>query len=277
MATPTRGKKERPFPALVIASLLFAACLFPGQRLIANLLPGISGLATINPGLVIFDIPVHLPVTIDLILVPALFFLIYTVVILLYPSRRSVTTWRETFPRLGAVLAGSSIFLFAAAAGGILSYFVQDYLPRNVRNGIDSLGITADISLPFSAYKMIHLPGNIITLIGLIIGLAICIAKISKTPGVRKVAPLTREQRMTPYERMQKEKRMEKETTSPVSRPPAKAKTETRQPAAPRKPAETRVASIQPITTNKNSSRPKCQNHPMMTLEPEAVGYMPMR
>lgn len=245
MATPTRGQKEKPFPALVIASLLFAACLFPGQRLIANLLPSISGLATINPGLVVFDIPIHLPVTIDLILVPALFFLVYAVVILLYPSRRSVTTWRETFPRLGAALTGALILFFAAAAGGFISYLVQDYLPRNVRNGIDSLGITADISLPFSAYKTIHLPGNIITLAGLIIGLAICIAKVGKTPGAKKVAPLTREQRMTPYERMQREKKMEKAATPP-----------------------------QPI--KRNDTRSRCQNHPMMTFEPEAVGYMPM-
>lgn len=258
MAIPTRGKKDRPFPALVIASLLFLACLFPGQHLISNLLPGISGRATVNPGLIIFDIPVHLPVAIDLILVPALFFLVYAVVILLYPSRRSVTTWRETIPRLGAALAGSFIFLFAAASGGFISYLVQDRLPKNVRNGIDSLGITADISLPFSAFKTMHLPGNIITLIGLIIGFALCIAKISRTPGTKKIAPLTREQRMTPYERMQREKK---------------------QPVAGNKPAAINRPDTlrQPAAINKPSTKARCQSQPLLTLEPEAVAYMPMR
>jgi hypothetical protein len=231
---------------LVIASLLFLACLFPGQHLISNLLPGISGVATANPGLIIFDIPVHLPVAIDLILLPALFFLFYAVVILLYPSRHSVTTWRETIPRLGAALAGLFIFLLAAASGGFISYLVRDRLPKNVRNGIDSLGITADISLPFSACKTIHLPGNIITLIGLIIGFALCVVKISRTPGTKNMAPLTREQRMTPYERMQREKK---------------------QP----------VAGNRPDTINKTSAKARCQNHPLLTLEPEAVAYMPMR
>lgn len=244
MATLTRGKKERPFPAPVIASLLFLACLFPGQYLVSNLLPGVSGLATINPGLIVFDIPIHLPFTIDLILVPALFFLIYAVVILLYPSGRGTTTWRQTFPRLGAALAGSFLFLLAAASGGFIAYLVEDRLPKNVRNGIDSLGIAADVSLPFSAVRTIHLPGNFITLIALIIGFAICIARLGKTPGTKKVAPLTREQRMTPYERIQKEKKQ---------------------------------PSRQPGTTDKGSVRPKCQSHPLLTLEPEAVAYMPMR
>ena len=252
MAIPTRGKKDRPFPASVIASLLFVACLFPGQRLISNLLPGISGVATINPGLVIFDIPVHLPVAIDLILVPALFFLVYAVVILLYPSGSGVTAWRETIPRLGAALAGSLIFLFAAACGGFTSYLVQDRLPKNVRNGIDSLGITADISLPFSAYKTIHLPGNIITLIGLVIGFALCIAKISRTPGTKKMAPLTREQRM------QREKRQ----TVGSNRRDTMSKPDTIR---------------QPLATKTTSVTARCQNHPLLTLEPEAVAYMPMR
>ena len=264
MAIPTPGEKTRPFPASVIASLLFLACLFPGQHLISNLLPGISGVATVNPGLIIFDIPVHLPVAIDLILVPVLFFFVYAVVILLYPSRRGTTTWRETVPRLGAALAGSFVFLFAAASGGFISYLLQDRLPKNVRNGIDSLGITADISLPFPAYRTIHLPGNIITLIGLVIGFALCIAKISRTPGTKKIAPLTREQRMTPYARMQKEKKQ----AVFINKPDAGNKLN-----AGNKPDVIR----QPTAANKRSTKTRCRNHPLLTLEPEAVAYMPMR
>lgn len=266
MATTTRGKKERPFPALVIASLLFLACLYPGQYLMAQLLPGISGQATISPSLIIFDIPIHLPVTIDLVLVAALFFLVYGAVILVFPSGLGGTTWRQTLPRLGAVLVGMFFFFFAAATTGLISYVVHDHLPRNVRNGIDSLGVAADVSLPFSG--TIHLPGNVITLLGLIIGFAIVVARIGSTPGKRKTAPLTREQRMTPYERMKREKKLVTAGRQPaaVSKQPASVKPAT---AASKK-------SIKQSPAKPNTAKPLCQNQPLHTLEPEAVAYMPM-
>ncbi len=266
MATTTRGKKERPFPALVIASLLFLACLYPGQYLISQLLPGISGQATISPSLIIFDIPIHLPVTIDLVLVAALFFLVYGAVILVFPSGLGGTTWRQTLPRLGAVLVGMFFFFFAAATTGLISYVVHDHLPRNVRNGIDSLGVAADVSLPFSG--TIHLPGNVITLLGLIIGFAIVVARIGSTPGKRKTAPLTREQRMTPYERMKREKKLVTTGRQPaaVSKQPASVKPAT---AASKK-------SIKQSPAKPNTAKPLCQNQPLHTLEPEAVAYMPM-
>ena len=267
MATSIRGKKERPFPALVIASLLFVACIYPGQYLISHLLPGISGQATISPSLIIFDIPIHLPFTIDLVLVAALFFLAYAVVILVFPSGLGGTTWRQIIPRLGAVLAGSFFFLFVSASTALISGVVHDHLPRNIRNGIDSLGVAADVSLPFSG--TIHLPGNVITLLGLIIGFAIVVAKIGSTPGKRKTAPLTREQRMTPYQRMQQEK---KQVTT--GRPPAV----TSKAPAPKQPAPVKPPTATPKTSVKASSaNPRCQNQPLYTLEPEAVAYMPMR
>src|SRR6266568_1800131 len=86
--------QQRPFPAVAIVSVLFLLCLFLGQRWIANLFPGISGLARIDPSLTILDIPVRMPVTVDLILVPGLFILSYLVVILLYPSRSGMSSWR---------------------------------------------------------------------------------------------------------------------------------------------------------------------------------------
>jgi hypothetical protein len=264
MAIPARGKKERPFPALVVVSLLFLVCLFAAQYLISNLPPGIPGLATVHPGLVVFDIPIQLPLSIDGIVVPALFFLAYGLVLLLYPSGNG-TTWRQTVPRLKAVFAGSLIFLFAAASGGFLSYWVHDLLPKNVRNGIDSLGISAEISLPFSALKMIHLPGNVITLVGLLIGFAIAAARIGKTPGPGKTAPLTREQRMTPYERMQREKKQ----------PAAIPKTAPATTVGTGKTAtKTSTPGASPVKT---ATKPRCQNHPLHSLEPEAVAYMPMR
>ena len=262
MAIQTRGKESRPFPALVIASLLFLACLYPGQSLIAQLVPGISGAATIDPSLIVFDIPIRLPVTIDLVLVAALFFLVYAFVILLYPSGLGGTTWRQTGSRLGAALKASLLFLLATAAGGFISSLVHDQLPKNIRNGIDSLGIAADISLPFTAFKTIHLPGNVITLLGLIVGFAIAVAKLSSTSGIKKTAPLTREQRMTPYQRMQKEKKHTGTQPPVVSTP---------------KQAGTKIARTKQANARQSGARPLCQNQALPSLEPEAVAYMPMR
>lgn len=272
MAIQTRGKEARPFPALVIASLLFLACLYPGQSLIAPLVPGISGEATIDPSLIVFDIPIHLPLTIDLLLVAVLFFLVYALVILLYPSGLGGTTWRQTGTRLGAVAKASFFFLLAAAVGGFISFLVHDHLPKNIRNGVDSLGIAADISLPFSAFKTIHLPGNVITLLGLIVGFAIAVAKISSTPGIKKTAPLTREQRMTPYQRIQKEKKQAGTPPAPVSTP-KQAGTKVA-----RKKRSSDVPTIPGQSApGQRDTRPLCQNRPLPTLEPEAVAYMPMR
>ena len=263
MATHSGG--ERPFPALVIAPLLFLVCLFPGQRLIANLLPGISGLATMNPGLTILDISVHLPVTVDLILVPGLFILVYAIVVLLYPYRRPASAWRELLPRVGAVLAGSFIFVFCMAAGYLLSDLLHDHLPKRIRNGIDSLGISADIALPFSPYKPIHLPGNVISLVCLIIGIALFIGKINRTPTTKKATRLTREQRMTPYERMLREKKAQGKTRQPGQQ---STRHITPQPAS--KPMR------QPAAKNPRT-KTMCHNQPLLTIEPEAVAYMPMR
>lgn len=259
MATHSRG--GRRFPALVIVFLLFLACLFPGQYVIADLFPRISGLATINPGLTIFDIPVHLQLTIDLILVPGLFLLAYAIVLLLYPFRQPASAGRQPasagkqfLPRMGALLAGTFLLLFCTAAGYLLADLLQDHLPREIRNGIDSLGINADIALPLSSYKPIHLRGDIFSLLCLIVGITLFIRKINRNPNIKKATPLTREQRMTPYERMLRERKAQGTTPQPAPK-------STRQPAANNPAAKTKTL---------------CHNEPLLTLEPEAVGYMPM-
>jgi hypothetical protein len=244
-----RTGQKRPFPAVAIVSVLGILCLFPGQRWIANLFPGIAGLARIDPGLTILDIPVQIPVSVDLILVPGLFILSYWVVILLYPSRSGMFSWREAIQRVGAVFAGVFALLLCMASGALISYLSRDYFPRSIRNGIDSLGINADIHLPYAGYQDIHLRGNIILLVCFIIGIAICIRQIKRAPGTRKEVRLTSEQRMTPYERMLREKReLEKQKA-----------TEARMTTPPR---------------SKQSAR--CHHHPVLTIEPEAVNYMPM-
>ena len=237
--------RQRPFPAVAIVSVLFLLCLFLGQRWIANLFPGISGLVSIDPSLTILDIPVGMPVTLDLILVPGLFILSYLGVILLYPSRSGMSSWREAIQRVWAVFAGVFALLLCTASGALISYLVRDYLPKSIRNGMDSLAINAGIHLPFAGYEAIHLRGNAILLVCFIIGIAIGIQQIKKPLRIRKVARLTPEQQMTPYKRMLRDRRdLKKQKVAEVQMP-------TRPPA-------------------------RCRNHPVLTIEPEAVNYMPM-
>ena len=282
--------RQRPFPAVAIVSVLFILCLFPGQHWIANQFPEISGLVRIDPGLTILDIPVRIPVTVDLILVPGIFILTYMVVILLYPSRSGMSAWREAIFRIGAVFAGVFALLLCMTFGALISYLAQDYLPKSIRNGIDSLGINADVHLPYRGYEAIHLRGNVISLACFIIGIAIGIRQIKRAPGTRKTrkaAPLTREQRTTPYERMLREKReLEKQKAAEARMTAharsARSKQETSPQTTVTKPGSTRVkpgvTQLKPGSTRSDGKTPSalCRNHPVLTLEPDAVNYMPM-
>ncbi len=124
MATSSSG--QRTFPALIVVCILLLACLFLGQvsqPWFAHQFPGVSGLARLDPGLVIMDIPIHLPITIDLLLVPVLFLLVYTLVILLHPRRRELPY------RLGAIFSALIIIGCCVAFGGLIAYLLQDHLP----------------------------------------------------------------------------------------------------------------------------------------------------
>jgi hypothetical protein len=247
----TSGTGQRTFPALIVVCILLLACLFLGQvsqAWVARQFPGLSGLARLDPALIIMDIPVRLPITIDLILVPVLFLLAYTIVILLHPRRR------ELPHRLGAIFSAMIIIGCCVAFGGLIAYLLQDHLPKEVRNGLESLGINTDIYLPYTAFKTIHLHGNVIALLSLTIGVAIAIGRINKAPASRKPTRLSRQQRMTPYERMLQEKH---------------------EPARPAASKPIQLNPTLPYAPNR-PSRALCQAEPLVTLQPEAVNYRPL-
>jgi hypothetical protein len=240
MATQTGG--TRPFPAVVVVSLLFLASVYPGQGWIADKFPRFAGLATLTPGLTVLDIPLRLPFAIDLILVPGLFIIGYIVLILIASASRRVPLGLELTHRLGAVFAGSFLLLLCLAAGGLLVYAARTFLPYRILKGLESLGVDADLNTGFTP---VHLHGNIISLVALVVGLVLFLIRIKKAPLVKRTTQLTREQRMTPYQRMLQQKR-EQQNVKPVRSQPAKA----------------------------SSSR--CRNQPLLSLQPEAVNYRPM-
>ena len=248
----THTSEQRRFPSAVIVVILFILCVIAGQFWVTKLYPSISGLVQINPIVVFLDIPVRLPVAIDLIVAPCLFLLIYPIVLLFYPSQR-----RRTLQRVKAAFTGLFVLLICMLLGGLIYYLVQDHLSMQVRNGINSLGINADIHLAYPGHETIYLRGSLILLLCFIIGSFIFIRKITKEP----TGQLTRDQRMTPYQRMLKEKQLSQK----VQQIPTKEYKANKG----RQSSWIEQDTIQPVRTG------LCWNRPVMTLKPEAVYYMP--
>lgn len=246
MATQAGG--QRPFPALVVVSLLFVACVFPGQGWVAQALPRFTGLATLTPGLTVLDIPVHGSFMIDLILVPGLFLVSYFVVILIESISRNVPVGRELVHRLGAVMVGAFLLLLCLTTGGLLTYGARTWLPPRILKGVESLGVNADLNTGFGP---VHLHGDVISLAALLIGLCFFIARVKKAPEIKRPVQLTREQRMTPYQRMLQERHEQAKPKPPRPRPA-------------------------PIGKTVSASRSQCCNQPLLSLRPEAVNYRPM-
>jgi len=259
--------QQRRFPAVAIMIVLFALCIFPGQFLITKQFPSIAGPVQINPSLVFLDIPIHLPVAIDLVLVAGMFFLIYPLVILFYPLRPGILSWRQSLQRIRAAFTGLFVLLCCMLLGGGIYYLAQDHLPAQVKTGINSLGLIADIHLAYPGQETIYLRGSLVLLVCFIIGLIICIRKIKKEPATG----LTREQRMTPYERMLQEKRM-KEKLMMQEVQEAEMRKGGYHPDKGRKPAIPEQVIVHP---HRHGQTHLCYSQPVMKLRPEATYFMP--
>ncbi|WP_207512973.1 hypothetical protein [Longitalea luteola] len=257
--------QHQRFPAVALVAVLFLLCIIFGQSWIANQFPAISGLVQIKPSLVFLDIPTPLPIYIDLILAPALFLLVYPVVLLFFPGRWAIGQ------RLKAAFTGLFALLVCMLAGGGIYYLVQDHLPVNIRNGIDSMGIIADIHLPYAGFEPINLRGSLILFVCFNIGTFILVRKLRKEP-----APgLTREQRMTPYKRMLREKRMQK--TQPIAEGRNMQSAGFNYTAQDNTNKNYRQEGLETeaVQSGYHSQSPVCWCQPVMTIKPEAVYYMP--
>jgi uncharacterized membrane protein len=256
---------QQRFPAVAIVVVLFVLCIIAGQFWITKQVPALSGLVQINPSFVFLDIPIQLPVVIDLILAPGLFLIIYPLVILFYPSQ-----WRQTLQRVRAAFVGLFALLCCILLGGLIYYLVQDHLSTQVRTGINSFGINADIHLSYPGFETIHLRGSLVLFVCFVIGMLICIKKLRKEPG----SQLTREQRMTPYERMLREKQMKDKHMMQETRKIQKEeiKKDRHKADKGRIPAALEQVTIQ---SDHNVQPGLCRCQPVMKFKPEAVYFMP--
>ncbi|HTI94116.1 MAG TPA: hypothetical protein VL727_26155 [Puia sp.] len=176
MELPPAGRRG----SFLLVGLLLLIAILLEQYWLVRLLPWLSDLGGVQPSIIFLDIPLRLPV-IDWIPVGALFLFFYLVVVSPELSRQR-QYWQQhavlhsspSPASLGqkgwSVFTGWWLMLICLLSGGGLYYLLEDQLPKQVRNGIDSFGIRADISVPWPGENIIHLHGGMIMLITFLIG-----------------------------------------------------------------------------------------------------------
>jgi hypothetical protein len=180
----TYAGRRRSF--LLVALLLLISILLE-QYWIARLLPWMSDFGGIRPKVVFLDIPIDFPMTIDLIPVGLLFSFFYSMVLAPGLPRVGGSIWPSLQKRVGAVLLGLTGLLACLLVGGGIFYLLEDHLPREVRNGIDSFGVQADIYLPYPGEGVIHLRGSMLLLVAVYIGMRIWMRRAAIKPAAIEV------------------------------------------------------------------------------------------
>ena len=146
---------------LVVILLLISILL---EQAIASLCPWLSQLGGVRPMIVFLDIPLEAPATIDWLPVGFLFVLLYSIV---SPPRG----------RGWAILGRWWLLLIFLLTGGGIYYGLSSFLPKAIRNGIDSFGMRADLILPYPSGETVHLQGSMIMLVFFILGWRLLIKK----------------------------------------------------------------------------------------------------
>lgn len=180
----------RARPLLIVLGLLAISMLLD-RYLVSVLCPWMPSLGGTSLMVVFLDIPVALPL-IDPLPVAVLFSLFYSMI----PARQA----GPEEGRLSSIWGGVIILACWMAAGALLYHFVEGFLPREVRKGIDSFGINADINTPFSEYSILHLRGGFILFACFILGGRTLLKRIRRAAIAHPVA-LPPEPEPTPVHR----------------------------------------------------------------------------
>ena len=161
---------------LLVATLLLISIGLE-QCCIVPFVPWLSDLGGVQPMFVFLDIPVRAPVPIDWLPVGLIFIFFYSLVYLPRRVHRDAAMKREMQRKLWGLLGRWLFLLVCILAAGGLFYELSDYLPKQVRNGIDSFGIRADLVLPYPSDERVHLQGSMIMLVFCIIGWRLLVKK----------------------------------------------------------------------------------------------------
>ncbi len=161
----------------IVISILLAATLLD-QFLISKIIPWLSGLLSINPILVILGVPVSLPVTFGLIPVFAFFMFFYSMAIAPYHFLHDPATKEHARKKFRKVVSGVFAIPFCILLSGLIYAVMHDWLPKNLRNAFESMGLNADLHTYLPGDKTIHFRGSIFILTGFFCGIYIFMKKI---------------------------------------------------------------------------------------------------
>jgi hypothetical protein len=174
----------RKWPTRTVLSILVIAVLLD-RYYIVPFFPWFFGGLGIDPAFVFLDIPAHLPFFIDLLPVLVLFYILY--MLALNPLYKGIS-WEQCRQRTWSIITGLLVLIGCLVAGGILFRLVEDYLPREVRKGIDSLGFHINIYTPLPGYELIRLRGGMIQFLFLLPGLYFFMKRVRKEPVIHQRA-----------------------------------------------------------------------------------------
>jgi hypothetical protein len=172
----------------LLVSILLLISILLEQYWIARFFPWIGGLGGFRPMIVFLDIPLALP-NIDWVPVSILFAVFYSIVISPELSRGGQR--RLVRAKVWRALSGWWLLLICILAGGGVYYLIEDYLPKSVQNGIDSVGIRADITLPWPSGELIHLHGSMLLLVFFGIGLYFMARRTVILTAAEQLPPIT--------------------------------------------------------------------------------------
>ena len=160
---------------LVVILLLISILL---EQAIAGIFPLLGQLGGVRPMIVFLDIPLGTPVKIDWLPVGFIFMIFYSVVGIHREENRDNGAGRSgTFSRGWAVLGRWWLLLILMLSGGGIYYGVSGFLPKEIRKGIESFGMRADLTLPYPSGETIHLNGSMIMLVFFVLGWRLLISK----------------------------------------------------------------------------------------------------
>src|ERR1700749_557752 len=151
---------------LVVILLLISILL---EQAIAGIFPWLGQVGGVRPMIVFLDIPLETPVTIDWLPVGFIFIIFYSIVHMPRSENKSRNEngviGNDTFGRGWAILGRWWLLLIFLLAGGGIYYGLSGFLPKEVRKGIESFGMRADLTLPYPSGETVHLQGSMIMLV----------------------------------------------------------------------------------------------------------------
>jgi len=160
---------------MVLLSLFMAVVL--DLCWISKAIPWTSSLLGINLIPVILGIPVNFGLVLGLVPVLSLFILFYAGSLLAGNRFRDEAGRRHLRRKCGALAAAALAIPTCMVLSGLIYYGVQDQLPKNLRNSIESLGLDADVYAFFTQDEVIHIRGGLVLLAGFMLGVFIFVRK----------------------------------------------------------------------------------------------------